>query len=136
MLNSTTAFNFAHGGATSDNAIVLAQTITTNGTTVPIPSVRDQVNSYVALPEANVTDSRALHIMWGGHNDFILKLSEATTIEKLEVLLGHDFQTDIVDSLMGSLQILLDNGANYVLMMKLAPLARTFYLSQEVSCLS
>ncbi|PFH61527.1 hypothetical protein XA68_17104 [Ophiocordyceps unilateralis] len=65
---STPLHDYAQGGATTDNAMV--QGYTGRKGDIPVPSLTDQVNQFLAKPPVDLASS--LVILFGGVNDVLL----------------------------------------------------------------
>lgn len=60
-------YDYAVGGATTSNALVKG--FTGNGSTIPVPSVDEQVSSFINSPPSGIDLSSALFVVSGGAND-------------------------------------------------------------------
>ncbi|KAI9348456.1 hypothetical protein DFJ73DRAFT_960223 [Zopfochytrium polystomum] len=71
-----TLVSYAIGGATTSNKLVqgwlggkFSEPLRTDGSKVLIPSVEDQVNTYIAANNETTTKNKVLYAIWAGGND-------------------------------------------------------------------
>ncbi|RDX40351.1 hypothetical protein OH76DRAFT_1450781 [Lentinus brumalis] len=80
---SISLVDYAIGGATTSNALV--QGYTGPGSTVPVPSVDQQVAGFLQNPPSNVSLANPLFVLFGGANDplFDLNVTAAQSFHEL-----------------------------------------------------
>lgn len=77
--------NYAYGGATTSNALV--QGHSSNGSTIPVPSIDEQVNAYLQdIPDDAPLDS-SLFALFAGVNDILFDFN-ITAIPSAGVISG------------------------------------------------
>jgi len=107
--------NYAYGSATTDNNLVQGLA---KFNTIPIPGVRQQVESYFARPGASHIDfTRTLYTLWAGGNDIIFNQSLTPP--------------EIAASLLNSVSDLLAKGAKNIVVFNSVP-AQYIPLSQAL----
>lgn len=108
----------AVGGATVNDELV--QGYTGPGSTIPSPSVLDQIASFLKLPRGGSNDlSKSLVIIYGGANDAFFGLPNITAAE-------------VVDSLRLAAKRLKARGASHFLLPTLPPLGTNYPFSTLV----
>jgi phospholipase/lecithinase/hemolysin len=105
QLGVLTANNYAYGSATTDNNLVQGYT---QGNTIPVPGMLQQVQFYLNDTNVNEIDfERTIYILWGGGNDIIFNRNLLPEV--------------IAASLLKSAQALLDIGAKNILVFNQVP---------------
>ncbi|KAH7025520.1 GDSL lipase/esterase [Macrophomina phaseolina] len=62
-------YNYAVGGATTSNSLV--QGYTGPGSSIPVPSIQDQVSNFLKHSSSDIPDASPLFVLFGGANDVL-----------------------------------------------------------------
>lgn len=77
--------NYAYGGATTSNALV--QGYSGNGSTLPVPSLEEQVNTYLQDTPSEAPPATSLFALLGGANDLLFN-PNLTAVQSVGVISG------------------------------------------------
>lgn len=111
QLNVPQKVSYAYGSATTDNNLAVGRT---NFNTVVVPGIRQQVDTYLSKTRQNqVQHKHAVHVVWGGGNDFVATLSGGS--------LPSVNSTQSIASLTNSIRILLDAGVRTIVVCNQPP---------------
>ncbi|KAJ3037887.1 hypothetical protein HDV00_001231 [Rhizophlyctis rosea] len=110
--------DYAQGGATTDNTFVAGVEVLPNNRTLSIPSVADQVTTYLKSPPTSA--SSTLYVIWAGANNFFVSLGQKNTS-----VLTTQFRTQLTNDLASSAKKLIAAGAKNVVIFTLPPMEST-----------
>ncbi|NKB69828.1 MAG: hypothetical protein GKR89_22375 [Candidatus Latescibacteria bacterium] len=108
LLGTNYAWGGAWGGADTRQSILL------------IPSILTQVGQFIATLEGTQADGEALYIVLGGGNDV-----EGALDDGLDADSGAERMSQAAQSLIQATQLLLDNGAMYLMVVDTPDLSTT-----------